>query len=251
MKQLTIAGSRIPVTLDIDQNILSIMAAIDWAADNDVNIISTPECALSGYMWHPVGPDDARVLAITRGLMQLQEYSVLKGVDLVLGTAYYDKQGAWSNMQAFIVDGHCECHYAKQVLTGPELEYYTPGASITVMNYHGRKISGLICNDLWSNPVMWPGDSAFIMQGLRDQQVDIVFVSAHLPSSVENQELFNTWNNTCIRMYSLTGGWHTVVSDRSLPNAAALGPVGIVDKQGHWQAQGHDHDVGYFKFTVS
>jgi len=239
------------VTMSIDQNVQAIMTAIDWAALNGVDIMVTPECALTGYMWKPENKQDPRIASLSTALMQLQEYSLLKGVDLVLGTACYNAQGEWSNMQAFIVAGHCVDHYEKQVLFGAEQCVYTAGHRLTILDYRQFKIAGLICNDLWSNPILWPGQSADLLQELRRQKVDIIFVSANIPPSNEQHELFYTWADVCIRMYSLTGDWNTVVSDQTIDAAGAVGPVGVVGRNSEWLVKGHDHDVDYFKYAVS
>ena len=249
MKTLCVAGCRIPVGMDIAANATAIMRAIDWASENGVNIMVTPECALSGYMWAPDDRQDPRIQELAQALGALQEYSLLKAVDLVLGTACYNAQGAWSNMQAFIVAGRCVDHYEKQVLFGAEQCVYTSGHRLTVLDYKQFKIAGLICNDLWSNPILWPGESADLLQELRRQKVDIVFVSANIPPSNEQQELFYAWTDACIRMYSLTGDWNTVVSDQT--TTAAVCPVGVVGRNSEWLVKGHDHTVDYFKFTVS
>jgi len=237
------------VGVDIEANAAAIMRALDWAADNGVNIMVTPECALSGYMWRPRDRQDPRIQRLLAALDQVQAYSLLKGVDLVLGTACYNAQGLWSNMQAFIIDGHCVDHYEKQVLFGAEQLVYSEGHRLVIRDYHKFKIAGLICNDLWSNPILWPGASADLLQELRRQKVDIVFVSANMPLSDEQQELFYAWTDSCIRMYSLTGMWNTVVSDPTAGAAAC--PVGIVGRNSEWLVKGHDRDVDYFKFTVS
>lgn len=254
MKQLTVAGCRIPVGMDIAANVTAIMSAIDWAHDNHVDIMVTPECALTGYMWNPENREDPRIQLLSDSLMQIQEYSLLKGVDLVLGTACYNARGEWANMQAFIVDGHCVDHYEKQVLFGQERFVYTAGHRLTVLDYKQFKIAGLICNDLWSNPILWPGESALLLQELSRRKVDIVVVSANIPPSNEQHELFYTWTDTCIRMCSLTGDWNTVISDQTHNAAQAVGPVGpvgIVDRNGEWQVKGDHYAVDYFKFTVS
>ena len=79
--------------------------------------------------------------------------------------------------------------------------------------------------------------------------MDIVVVSANMPPSNEQQELFYAWTDACIRMYSLTGDWNTVVSDQT--TTAAVCPVGVVGRNSEWLVKGHDHTVDYFKFTVS
>jgi predicted amidohydrolase len=249
MKQLTVAGCRIPVGLDIAANVIQIKRAIDWAHDNAVDIMVTPECALSGYMWAPEDRQDPRILALAQALGQVQDHALLKAVDLVLGTACYNAQGAWAKMQAFIVAGHCVDHYEKQVLFGAEQCVYTAGHRLAILDYKQFKIAGLICNDLWSNPILWPGQSADLLQELRRQKVDVVFVSANMPSSNEQQELFYAWTDACIRMYSLTGDWNTVISDPT--TTAATCPVGIVGRNSEWLIKGHDHAADYFKFTVS
>ena len=250
MKTLTVAGCRIPVGLDIDKNMVEIKRAIDWAAENSVDIMVTPECALTGYLWEPEDRQDPRIHQLALALGEIQEYSQQKTVDLVLGTACYNARGEWANMQAFIVDGDCVDHYEKQVLFGAEQCCYSPGNRLAVLDYKQFKIAGLICNDLWSNPILWPGESADLLQELRQHKVDIIFVSANIPPSNEQQELFYAWADVCIRMYSLTGDWNTVVSDQTI-DAGAVGPVGIVGRNSEWLVKGHDYQLDYFKFTVS
>lgn len=235
--------------MSIDHNVVQIKRAIDWAHDNGVDIMVTPECALSGYLWAPQNRQDPRIEILSAALMQVQEYSLLKGVDLVLGTACYNARGEWANMQAFIVDGDCVDHYEKQVLFGAERHVYTQGHRLTVLNYKQFKIAGLICNDIWSNPILWPGESAELLQDLMRRKVDIVVVSANMPPANEQQELFYTWTDSCLRMCSLTGDWNTVISDQTADRAAC--PVGIVGRNGEWLIKGHDFEPDYFKFTVS
>lgn len=249
MKTLTLAGCRIPVGMSIDENVIQIKRAIDWAHDNDVDLLVTPECAVTGYMWNPENREDPRIEILSTALMQLQEYSLDKKVDLVLGTACYNARGEWANMQAFIVDGHCVDHYEKQVLFGAERYVYTQGHRLTVINYKEFKIAGLICNDIWSNPILWPGESAELLQELMRRKVDIVVVSANMPPAEEQQELFYTWTDSCLRMCSLTGDWNTVISDQTADRAAC--PVGVVGRNGEWLIKAHDYQLDYFKFTVS
>jgi hypothetical protein len=118
-----------------------------------------------------------------------------------------------------------------------------------VLNYKEFKIAGLICNDIWSNPILWPGESAELLQELMRRKVDIVVVSANMPPAEEQQELFYTWTDSCLRMCSLTGDWNTVISDQTADRAAC--PVGVVGRNGEWLIKAHDYQLEYFKFTVS
>ena len=46
---MRIAGAQIPVGLDIQVNKKEILKAIDWAKENEVEHLLTPEGALSGW----------------------------------------------------------------------------------------------------------------------------------------------------------------------------------------------------------
>ena len=46
---MRIAGAQIPVGSDIQSNKREILKALDWAKDNKVDHLLTPEGALSGY----------------------------------------------------------------------------------------------------------------------------------------------------------------------------------------------------------
>ena len=48
--KIRLAGAQLPVTVDIQANKKEILKAIDWAKENEVNHLLTPEAALSGYM---------------------------------------------------------------------------------------------------------------------------------------------------------------------------------------------------------
>ena len=50
MKKIRIAGAQIPVwDENIEYNKKEIFKALDWAKENEVDELLTPECALSGY----------------------------------------------------------------------------------------------------------------------------------------------------------------------------------------------------------
>ena len=47
---LRIAGAQIPVGVDIQRNKNEIIKALDWAKENEVDLLVTPEGSLSGYI---------------------------------------------------------------------------------------------------------------------------------------------------------------------------------------------------------
>jgi predicted amidohydrolase len=251
MKQLTVGGCRIPVGADIQANLKEIKKSIDWAADNSVDIMSVPECALSGYMWAPESQEDPRVIELDLALQSVMLYAKEKAVDLVLGTAWYDADNHWTNMQMFIVEGKCQHVHRKNVLFGTEMQYYQGGNDSSVFEYKGFNIAGLICNDLWSNTMFWPSASAMLLTKLQHEKADVVFVSANVPRDASHAELFYQWHEACIRMFGGTGRWNTVVSETAHTNPISICPVGVVGRNAMWATKGHDIETCYFKHVVN
>lgn len=207
---LVISGCQIPVTLDILKNLKEIKRAIDWAAENKVDILATPECALSGYLWKPLDNNDERVTQLLTAFTEVLSYSADKKVDLLLGTAWYNAADQWSDTMQFIVDGKVEHIHYKNVLFEHQ---YTPGDGVKVLHYRGKRIGTLLCSDIWGNPIKNLDVSAGLVRSLIDQQCDILFVSANTPKGLHN--LFLEWHNSCVRMYTHLGKWITVVSDNT------------------------------------
>ena len=69
---VTIAGCRLDITLDIDKNLQEIKSAIDWSKENGVQLLNTPECALSGYLWKPDDISDPKIKEIDEALEEIK-----------------------------------------------------------------------------------------------------------------------------------------------------------------------------------
>jgi predicted amidohydrolase len=78
------AGAQLPVTPYAQTNVLEIRKAIDWAAENNVDYLVTPEAALSGYT---VDFNNAHN-RIADALREIEEYATSKKVGLCLGTIW-------------------------------------------------------------------------------------------------------------------------------------------------------------------
>lgn len=241
MNPIIVGGCNIPVTNNIDDNLNEILQAIDWAVDNNVQLMVTPECALSGYLWapgHPFYDQDPKISKLANSLVEIEKYLKDKKVDLILGTAWYDKDGRWVNTQRYIFNGVMIYEYCKNILTDNEFIYYSPKILPKIINYNGRNISGIICNDFWSNPVLYQGESAYILKYLMDCKTDIVFVSAFVPKEPGPENSFYHWHRGQIANMTLYCEFNTVVSDSStnLDGSVYSGPevcpVGIWKKDG-------------------
>jgi predicted amidohydrolase len=80
---LRIAGAQIPVSADMAVNVQTIKDAIDWASENSVDYLITPEASLSGYKDQFANWKD-----LVDALQSIEQYSAEKKVGLCLGTMW-------------------------------------------------------------------------------------------------------------------------------------------------------------------
>ena len=83
-----VAGAQIPCGINIDSNKKEIFKALDWAKENEVDHILTPEGSLSGYK---SGWED-NLDHIREALKEVEEHQQKCGVALHLGTNYSEKE---------------------------------------------------------------------------------------------------------------------------------------------------------------
>jgi predicted amidohydrolase len=254
-KQFTLGGCRLRITQDISQNLKELKKFIDWAAENNIDIVGTPECALSGYMWAPADHNQDQLNLLEQALKEIKDYSKEKSVDVVLGTAWFDKSGQWANQIKVIVDGEYQYEYSKSILLEQEF-IYTRGTSPTIFDYKGFTISALICNDFWSNPQLWPGASGNILNVLYDRKVEIIFQAVYSPKFAGPDNVFYRYHQTQIEMANLFNHWITVTSDTTTNvdgtdyHGPAASPCGICDNNVDW-VRGDDTQISYFKKTIT
>lgn len=253
-RQITIAGCRLEVTHDIEKNLNEIKKFIDWAADNEVDVAGTPECALSGYMWAPADHNQDQVNLLEQAIEEVRIYAKEKSVDLILGTAWYDHTGQWANQLKIIIDGEYKYHYSKAILLEQEF-IYNKGTSPVIFDYKGFRLSVLACNDFWSNPQLWLGASGNILNVLYDQKVEIIFHGVYSPKFAGPNDIFYRYHQTHVEMANLFNHWTTVVSDTttnvdgSSYDGRASSPCGICDNNTNW-IKGEDTQTSYFKKTI-
>ena len=248
---ITIGGCQIPVTNDISKNLIEIKKAIDWANTEGVEILGTPECALSGYMWGPEDSNDTRVIEIKDALEDIKTYAKNKNVDLVLGTAYYNQNGNWANTQQFIIDGEIvHAHYKNAVYE----KCYEAGNGVTAIPYKGFRIAGLICNDHWADPFQWPSLTGTLLQSLKEQHTTFLFVSTNVPKQFTLGDCLWRWHNVCVEMFAMGGNWIPIVCDN--PYLITGEPYeGRTDVQSGIFARGTmvrsaNSGTDYFKLTI-
>ena len=73
---IRLAGAQIPVTPYTQSNVMEIRRAIDWASENNVDYLITPEASLSGY----TADFDNNFNRTTDGLAEIEKYAAAKNV---------------------------------------------------------------------------------------------------------------------------------------------------------------------------
>jgi predicted amidohydrolase len=85
-EKIRFGGAQIPCSVSIDLNRQTIKKSIDWAAENQVEYLVTPEGSLSGYNTN----FDKNLSKLIDALKEIEEYAANKNVGLCLGTLWQE-----------------------------------------------------------------------------------------------------------------------------------------------------------------
>ena len=89
MKTIRIAGAQIPVGADIQRNKTEILKSLDWAKENEVDLLVTPEGSLSGYVasdwWNKLDE-------LNDALKEVEDHQKKLGIELHLGTCLQETE---------------------------------------------------------------------------------------------------------------------------------------------------------------
>tara|TARA_B100000945_G_scaffold194458_1_gene156200 strand:+ start:908 stop:1846 length:939 start_codon:yes stop_codon:yes gene_type:complete len=180
---IRIAGAQIPVSTDIQFNKREILKALDWAKENKVDHLLTPEAALSGYEPECLWENRAELL---EALSEIEDY--LKGFDIIfhLGTLFTEpeQKGHLNRNQIRHYearDGGCYVFSTttKIACVGAD-DFVVPGDEINVFKLPHRidreyKMANLICNDMWE----WDGNNHLNYKMASEVQPDIILHSTN------------------------------------------------------------------------
>ena len=155
---MRVAGAQIPVSgTDIQSNKREIFKAIDWAKENNVDQLLTPEGALSGYS--SLNPEvdgwPLRIEELQSALLEVEEHQKKSGVGLHLGTCNQEKE------RIGLINRNQIRHYNS---TGELINITRKTYCIPADLSLGKKVNepldyfelspdlwaaGTICNDMW------------------------------------------------------------------------------------------------------
>lgn len=148
------AGAQIPVTPFIKRNVETLKTAINWAANNNVDYLVTPEAALSGYSVD----FDINDKLLESALLEIEMYAASKNVGICLGTlwqeAYGNERVKRNQIRYYSKDGRLSGITNKTVLTPLDISlgivrsYELAGILLPIKDKF-IPVGGIICADLY------------------------------------------------------------------------------------------------------
>lgn len=252
--KLRIAGAQIPVTNDIPTNIATLRRAIDFATAEKADILLTPEGSLSGYRPH------FDVEEVEAALDDIVGYAKEGGIALALGTCFvepsdglcynqirfYTKESAFLGFHSKIL----RCGTMTQPTQGEINDYAT--TPLRMFDINGVSAGGLICNDLWANPMCTPMPDPHLTQQHAELGTQVIFhaVNGGRDGSPLSKVFWNLHESN-LRVRAMSGRLWIVTVDNCAPtNLPCSAPSGILNPKGEWAVKADPVGEQYFAYTV-
>tara|TARA_X000000368_G_scaffold266072_1_gene210725 strand:+ start:61 stop:999 length:939 start_codon:yes stop_codon:yes gene_type:complete len=237
---IRVAGAQIPVSTDIQFNKREIIKALDWAKENEVDHLLTPEAALSGYKPESLWDNKDE---LEESLKEIENHIASNNMDILfhLGTLFveFEKLGNINRNQVRHYearDGGCYIFSTTEKIAcvGAD-DFVVPGDEINVLKLPHRtdreyKMATLICNDMWE----WDGTNHLNYKLSSEVQPDILFHATNgvkfTPAMLSHQsntdvkyhnrflcDAFNNWHECHIKMTAIQACTTIVTADSCVP----------------------------------
>ena len=144
---MRLASYQFSVTGDIKHNMEMIRKAIGLAAEQKVELIVFPECAISGYP--PRNVDKAENIdsaAVESALLEIQALSDKFGISIIVGTVVFDDR--YYNRAYLFTPGKKASWYGKRALYGWDAENFAPGTETGIFKIGGYTVGVRICFEI-------------------------------------------------------------------------------------------------------
>ena len=239
---LRVATAQIPVSNDISKNASTIHRAIDVAIRENADILLTPEGSLSGYT--PDFDQDK----VDEHLHKILKRTREAGLALALGTCFVESDDGqcYNELRFYNANGELEGFHTKTLLCGSmtkepqgEINHYGT-RPLKTFKIKGITIGGLICNDMWANPMCTPMDDPHLSQKLSSSGAKIIFhaINGGRNGSDWSENVYWPFHETSLRMRAKTGKVWIVTADNCAPvELPCSAPSGILQPNGHWAAK--------------
>ncbi|MBN1582192.1 MAG: carbon-nitrogen hydrolase family protein [Anaerolineae bacterium] len=251
--QIRIAGAQLPVTTDVQGNVLAIGRAIQFAAKEQADILLTPEGSLSGYTPHFV------VQEVEDALRTVTSQARAARVGLALGTCFVEFDGGCYNQIRFYAPAGAYLGFHSKTLTCGTLDDPPQGeindygvVPLHTFDFGGICIGGLICNDLWANPGCTPIPDPHLSQQLARMGARIIFHAVNGGrNGSEWSRLAWQYHESNLRLRARAGQLWIATTDSCTPiDLPCSAPSGVVAPDGSWACQVKAQGEQFFAYTI-
>ena len=291
MNKIRIAGAQLPINdYNVEYNLNEIKKALDWAADNNVDMLQTPECSLSGYNPHhwlsrEPGKCDPNDIELQDALKQIEEYQRSVGVALNLGTCLVNQEQSGlivrNQIRYYSKEGYLYNTTDKTYIVGadkPCLPSFDPGKTFVIPYAKDDfKCIGMICNDMWGSPAK-TGKHLFPPTSLHEmvcgQKPDLIFHSTHgfkIPvSDIEDKgdhhrrirdDVYEYWNQGWLAMTAFKSiahiltvdactQWNWDRSEDTINDFKTSSTSGVLSPLGEWVVKAPRYGRQYFYYDL-
>lgn len=252
---LRFGGAQIPCSKSITDNVITLKKAINWAAENSVDYLVTPEASLSGYNSSFVDELDL----MKSSLKEIEDYAKEKRVGLFLGTLWleefkegnikrnqirlYDKEGIFKGS----VDKIITTPYDEElgILPGNKQNYL-----VIKENEDFIPICGFICNDFYGKEDYPNLTNIAFTEGIT---FFIHSTNAERNRGPLHHKIFDDWHNAHFQLISylaklpvitVDNCWHMNGDEWDGPTSS---PSGVIIS-GEWKLQVPRTGTQYFYY---
>jgi predicted amidohydrolase len=252
-KSIRVAGVKMAVSDDIKTNIEAIKKAIDYAQQEKADILLTPEGSLSGYTSN-FNKKEAK-----KALEEVVSYASQAKVGLALGTCFYeDDNKCYNEIRFYDTEGNflgfhskiLRCGDMEDCTKGEINDFYT--TPLRTFEFNGIIIGGLICNDLWANPMCTTLPDTHLSQQLSRMGARIIFHAVNGGrSESEWSNIYWDYHLTNLLIRAMSGKVWIVTADNSYPlNLRSSAPSGVINPEGKWASETEAKGVQYFSYSI-
>ena len=250
---LTVAGAQIPVTTNIQRNAEAIVRGIEFAADRKADILITPEGSLSGYT-----PEFDRP-QVEDALQEVTVRAKEANLGLALGTCYVEVDGRCYNQLRFYGKGGGYLGFHSKILLcgdhqNPpqgEITHYAT-TPLRTFDVAGVTVGGLICNDMWGNPMCTPMPDPHLSQQLARMGVRVIFHAFNGGRGTSDyRDMVNPLHESNLRLRARAGSVWIVTVDNCHPlGTPGSAPSGVIDPTGMRQVAVPLVDEQFFSYSL-
>jgi predicted amidohydrolase len=222
LEKIRYAGAQLPCTEHLDRNIKEIKTAINWAAENNVDYLLTPEGSLSGYFPGFETKDGRTIQDLVDAEKQVTNHAVKMGVGLCLGTMWCESDDRFpegyrkENQIRFYSKTGKFLGSTNKTYIIPEYDQTMPSEINIIDVEHDIQnfwAAGLICNDFWGGPLSNKMALPIYVKEQLNAQVIFHATNGFKGELPVYDEITEAWHEGNLRMMSFITGVPIITVD--------------------------------------